>query len=421
MALDEILFEEQFSSDTITEMIKDLKEIDHSLFRQIVYGVIENLYYLDFILKKFIKLKINKIDKKIINIIRIAIYELVFLDIKSYAIINEAVNNTKKINFKLKNFVNGVLRNIDRNIEKAKEIKEEDFSNYDDYISTKYSVNLDIINYLKKYYKNYVEIIKSFNKKPSFSIRVNTFLIYKEELMQILKNKGYEIEESEISKDSLIIKNPNKIMECSEFNDGFFTIQDESSALVAEIMNPKENSDVLDLCAAPGSKSTHILQKMNDKGFILSNDISKEKLKLIKENYDRLKLKNYKIISFNAINDNKDLYNKFDYVLVDAPCSGLGVVKRKPEIKIRRFVNDIYSLSNIQKEIINRAYNYLKSGGILIYSTCTLGNVENQDVLEQFLDKFKDMKLVEINHKKYIELLPNETYDGFFISKLLKM
>lgn len=398
-------------------MIDEVNEIDKGLFRQLVYGVIENLYYIDFIIKKYTK---NKIDKNIINILRIAVYELVFLNTKNYAVINEAVNNTKKINFRAKGFVNGVLRNIDRNLDYAKNIEIKNFKSEEEYLSVKYSTNLDIVKYIKNQYKNYEAIISSFVMNPSLSIRVNTYLTTKDELKYRLKSKNIEYIDSKISKYSLIIKNPINITELEEFKEGLFTIQDEASSLVGEILSPKNNSLVLDLCAAPGSKSTHLLQLMNNTGEIYSNDISEDKINKIKENFDRMKLSNYKITNYDASLKIDDFINKFDYILVDAPCSGLGVIKRKPEIKLNRKIEDILSLANIQKQILENAYFYLKKGGELVYSTCTLGDIENQKIIYEFLNNHQDLELIKIDDKDYIEILPNESSDGFFIAKILK-
>lgn len=413
----DILDKNLFSNEIIALNIKKLKKIDHNFYRQLVYGVIENLYYLDYIIGKISSVKLKKIDKNILNILRLGIYELRFLNNENYASINEAVKLSKKFNYKSKNFVNAILRNFDRDIENLSIVNIKDI---DERYSIQYSINIELIRYIKKYYDNYLEIIESFNKVPSFSLRVNTMLTSKEDLREILKLKGYIVDESKISKDSLIVENPSNMTDLEEFKNGLFTIQDQASILVSEILNPSENSNVLDLCAAPGSKSTHLLQIMNDKGLIYSNDISKNKLNKIKENFDRLKFKNYKIINFDATQVIENFEEKFDYILVDAPCSGIGVIKRKPEIKLKKTMDEINSLSLIQSSILSNAYKYLKKGGFIVYSTCTIGNVENLDIIDKFLNENNDMKIVEINGKNYIQLLPDTDNDGFFICKIAK-
>ncbi|TFF66802.1 16S rRNA (cytosine(967)-C(5))-methyltransferase RsmB [Helcococcus ovis] len=413
----DILDKNLFSNEIIALNIKKLNKIDHNFYRQLVYGVIENLYYLDYIIGKISSVKLKKIDKNILNILRLGIYELRFLNNENYASINEAVKLSKKFNYKSKNFVNAILRNFDRDIENLSIVNIKDI---DERYSIQYSINIELIRYIKKYYDNYLEIIESFNKVPSFSLRVNTMLTSKEDLREILKLKGYIVDESKISKDSLIVENPSNMTDLEEFKNGLFTIQDQASILVSEILNPSENSNVLDLCAAPGSKSTHLLQIMNDKGLIYSNDISKNKLNKIKENFDRLKFKNYKIINFDATQVIENFEEKFDYILVDAPCSGIGVIKRKPEIKLKKTMDEINSLSLIQSSILSNAYKYLKKGGFIVYSTCTIGNVENLDIIDKFLNENNDMKIVEINGKNYIQLLPDTDNDGFFICKIAK-
>ncbi|MFM1538890.1 16S rRNA (cytosine(967)-C(5))-methyltransferase RsmB [Helcococcus bovis] len=415
--LKEVIYNDSFSNEVIALNIKRIDKIDHNFYRQLVYGVLENLYYLDHIIEKLSSIKLKKIDKNIINILRIGIYELKFLNNENYASINEAVKLAKKFNFKSKNFVNAILRNFDRDVEQLSKVNIE---NVDERYSIQYSVNIEIIKYIKKYYPNYLEIIESFNNVPSFSIRVNTMLISKMDLRRKLELLGFTIRESKISKDSLIVENAFNMTELDEFKNGLFTIQDQASILVSEVLNPSENSKVLDLCAAPGSKSTHLLQIMNDTGMIYSNDISKNKLNKIKENFERLKLKNYKIINFDATEYIEDFEGEFDYILVDAPCSGIGVIKRKPEIKLKKSLDEINALSKIQRNILSNAYKYLKKGGIIVYSTCTIGNVENVDIIDKFLNENNDMKIVKINDKDYIQLLPDTDNDGFFICKMVK-
>lgn len=392
-------------------------DIDKALFRKIVYGVVENLYYIDYMINKLSKIKLNKLDKNVLNILRIAIYELAFLESKAYAVINEAVNSCKKFSFKSKGFVNGVLRNLDRNKEKIMEIEEKD----DKYLSIKYSTNMDIIKYLKDNYSNYKDIVASFSDQSDFTIRVNTYLIGKEELISRLEKLDFKIKKSSLSPDALIVENPSGIIDTEEFVKGYFTIQDQASILVGNIVNPKENSKVLDLCAAPGSKSTHLAQIMKNTGKVLSNDIATGKNSKIIENFQRLQLTNFDLKNYDASEYVEEFENAFDYVLVDAPCSGLGVIKRKPEIKLYRTYADIVSISAIQRQILNKAYSYLKPGGYIIYSTCTIGKLENQIIIEDFLNEHPDIQLVQIEGNDYIEILPNKKSDGFYICKMTKI
>lgn len=416
-AIDEIINNNKYSNYVVYDTIDEVDELDKSLYRKIVYGVIENQKYLDYIISKLSKIPFNKLDRNVVNILRIAIYELVFLNSKEYAVINEAVKNTQKISFKSKGFVNGNLRSFLRDKEKLMNVDTDDI---DEYLSIRYSVNKDIVLYLKKYYENYVDIVKDFNNTPHMNIRVNTILTTKAKLKDKLQNYGLKIEKSDISNDSLIVLNPFNITETKEFKDGLFTIQDQSSSLVSEILSPKENSEVLDLCAAPGSKSTHIMQIMNNKGNLVSNDISFDKLSKIEENFTRMKLIKPEITNYDASKFIKDFEDRFDYILVDAPCSGIGVIKRKPEIKLERHIKDIEELSELQYKILENSYKYLKNGGYLVYSTCTLGELENIDVVNKFLENHKDLSFVKNNEKDFIEILPSVSNDGFFICKIYK-
>lgn len=416
-AIDEIINNKKYSNYVVYDTIDEVDELDKSLYRKIVYGVIENQKYLDYIISKLSKIPFNKLDRNVVNILRIAIYELVFLNSKEYAVINEAVKNTQKISFKSKGFVNGNLRSFLRDKEKLMNVDTDDI---DEYLSIRYSVNKDIVLYLKKYYENYVDIVKDFNNTPHMNIRVNTILTTKAKLKDKLQNYGLKIEKSDISNDSLIVLNPFNITETKEFKDGLFTIQDQSSSLVSEILSPKENSEVLDLCAAPGSKSTHIMQIMNNKGNLVSNDISFDKLSKIEENFTRMKLIKPEITNYDASKFIKDFEDRFDYILVDAPCSGIGVIKRKPEIKLERHIKDIEELSELQYKILENSYKYLKNGGYLVYSTCTLGELENIDVVNKFLENHKDLSFVKNNEKDFIEILPSVSNDGFFICKIYK-
>lgn len=415
-ALDKILNQDQYSTEIINDLVDKVVEVDRALFRKLVYGVVENLYYIDYMIGKLSKIKLNKLDKNVLNILRIAVYELAFLESKPYAVINEAVNLCKKFSFKSKGFVNGVLRNLDRNKEKIMEIEEKG----DKYLSIKYSTNMDIIKYLKDNYSNYEEIVESFSDQADFTIRVNTYLISKEDLKTRLENLEFKIDESSLSPDALLIENPNGIVDTEEFNKGYFTIQDQASILVGNVVNPKENSKVLDLCAAPGSKSTHMAQIMKNTGEVLANDISTSKNDKIIENFQRLKLTNYNLKNYDASKNVEEFKNKFDYLLVDAPCSGLGVIKRKPEIKLYRTYEDIKSIASIQKEILDRAYSYVKKGGDIIYSTCTIGRLENQDIIGDFINRYSDIKIVPIDGNDYKEILPNKSSDGFYMCKMTK-
>lgn len=433
--LSSIYSKNAFSNIIINKHLKDERDKrKENLVREIVYGVLENNIYIDYIISKASNIKMKKIHPKILTILRMGIYQILFMDnIPSRAAINESVNLAKKHSHKGSvKFVNGLLRNIDRNREEFMKIDEKDHMTR---ISIKYSHPKWMVKrWINEYGVDFTEkLCKKNNERPKLNIRVNTLKTNKKDLMNSLINEGLIVKEAEYGEDSLIIDNPSRISELEEFKKGYFFIQDESSTLVGQIMDPIPGSTVIDLCSAPGGKATHLAQKMNNRGKILSKDIYEHKIKLINENANRLGINIIETGISNALEIDKSLINKADYVLVDAPCSGLGLIRRKPEIKINKEEKHIKDLANIQMEILNNAKEYLKVGGALVYSTCTIEKEENINLIKKFLEKNSNFKLVNIEDKikerqnldtleeGYIQLYPHiHNTDGFFISKIIK-
>lgn len=413
-----ILYKNEKSTDIINEISKNVEDI--SYITKNIYGVLENKLYLEYILKKLSKIKLNKLDKNVKIILLIGLYNIHFLDRKNYAIVNELVNLTKKVSFRSKSYVNAILRSFIRGEENLSKIN---IKNEDEYKSIKYSMPLWIIKYLNDSYgKTYTDkFLKSLNKERNLSIRINKAKTDKNELKKLLKDRGYILEDSKISDLSLIVKNPKGLASTDEFKKGLFTIQSEGSIKVCEILNPRKNSNILDMCAAPGTKTSFLAELCENSSKIIANDISFNKLSKINENIKRLNLKNIEITNFDATLLKEDYKEKFDYILCDLPCSGLGVMDRKPEIRYNRTMEDVKNLSKLQKNILDRAFLYLKQGGTLVFSTCTIGNIENKDNFT-YLSKKKRLKNIKINEKKYIEFnsFEDET-DGFFITKFEKI
>lgn len=413
-----ILYKNEKSTDIINEISKNVDDI--SYITKNIYGVLENKLYLEYILKKLSKIKLNKLDKNVKIILLIGLYNIHFLDRKNYAIVNELVNLTKNVSFRSKSFVNAILRSFIRDEENLSKIN---IKNEDEYKSIKYSMPLWIIKYLNDSYgKSYTDkFLKSLNKERNLSIRINKTKTDKEKLKKLLKDRSYILEDSKISDLSLIVKNPKGLAETEEFKKGLFTIQSEGSIKVCEILNPKKNSNILDMCAAPGTKTSYLAELCENSSKIIANDISFNKLSKINENIKRLNLKNIEITNFDATLLKEDYKEKFDYILCDLPCSGLGVMDRKPEIRYNRTMEDVKNLSKLQKNILDRAFLYLKPGGRLVFSTCTIGNIENKDNFT-YLSKKKRLKNIKINAKEYIEYnsFEDET-DGFFITKFEKI
>lgn len=413
-----ILYKNGKSTDIINEISKNIEDI--SYITKNIYGVLENKLYLEYILKKLSKIKLNKLDKNVKIILLIGLYNIHFLDRKNYAIVNELVNLTKKVSFRSKSYVNAILRSFIRDEENLAKIN---IKNEDEYRSIKYSMPLWIIKYLNDSYgKAYTDnFLKSLNKERNLSIRINKTKTDKANLKKLLKDCGYILEDSKISDSSLIIKNPKGLAKTAEFENGLFTIQSEGSTKVCEILNPRKNSNILDICAAPGTKTSFLAELCENSSKIIANDISFNKLSKINENIDRLGLKNIEITNFDASILKEEYKEKFDYILCDLPCSGLGVIDRKPEIRYNRTMEDVKNLSKLQKNILDKAFLYLKPGGKLVFSTCTIGNIENRDNFT-YLSKKKRLKNIKINKKEYIEYnsFEDET-DGFFITKFEKI
>lgn len=407
---------------------------DENLIRELVYGVLENKKYLDYIISKASKVKIGKIHNNILEILRIGLYQVIFMEkIPASAAVNEAVELAKKYGHKgTVAYVNGMLRNILRNKDKFTNIETD---NRIEYISIRYSHPLYMVKgWADEFGLDFTEkLCQANNSRPLLNIRVNTLKTDKKDLIKVLEDKGYHCVEGRYAEDCLEVTNPHGITKIEEFKEGLFIIQDEASILVSQIINPKENSMVLDLCSAPGGKTTHLAQIMKNKGYILARDIYQHKIALVGENAKRLGIDIIRPEVFDALKMDDDLANKFDYCLLDAPCSGLGIIRRKPEIKWNRGQGDSKKLAQLQHKMITNAGNYLKIGGILVYSTCTIGKEENIMVVERFIKENPGFKLMDISNrfkyrgkltsleKGYLQLYPHiHGTDGFFIARLVK-
>lgn len=427
--------EKSFSNIALNKMIpKTMERRDENFIRELVYGVIENKLYIDYIIKNASKIKIKKIHPLVMSILRLGIYQIIFMDsVPNSAAVNESVNLAKKRGHKgTITFVNGVLRNISRN---PSEFNRLDSNKPLEYLSIKYSHPEYLVEeWLGQYGYDFTEkLLEANNLTPPLNIRVNTLKTNREDLIKKLKVKNIECEKGILSKSSLMVKNPHRIIESDEFKSGLFTIQDESSMLVGQVLNPQEGSLVLDMCSAPGGKATHIAQLMNNKGRIIARDIYDHKIKLIEENIKRLDAKIIETELFDALKLDDKLINKVDYCLIDAPCSGLGLIRRKPEIKWNRKKNHIEDLISLQYQILNTGKNYIKDGGILLYSTCTIYDGENLSMIRSFLENNKNFRLepiTEIDEQfdeygtlkdGFIQLYPHiHGTDGFFIAKMKK-
>ncbi|MFY9613206.1 MAG: 16S rRNA (cytosine(967)-C(5))-methyltransferase RsmB, partial [Tissierellaceae bacterium] len=349
------------------------------------------------------------------------------------AAVNESVKLAKKYGHRGSvGYVNGILRAIIRDKDRFTHIDKEDMVSY---ISIKYShPEWMVKRWIGEFGLDFTEsLCKANNERPLLNVRVNSLKISRQDLKARLEEKGMTLKEGQYARDCLIIQEAQNITGLQEFKEGLFTIQDESSMLVGQIMDPREGSTLLDVCSAPGGKATHMAQIMGNKGLVISRDIYQHKLSLIRENSKRLGIDILKVENHDALERDEELVGKVDYLLIDAPCSGLGLIRRKPEIKWQRREEDIAALSRLQYDIISNVKDYIRLGGNLVYSTCTIEKDENINLIKRFLEENPNFKLVSLenslDHKDklanlkdgYLELYPHiHGTDGFFIAKMIK-
>ncbi len=414
----------------------DIKNVDHrflSLYRKSVLGVIENLIYIDWIINQVSKTKTKKMEIEVLTVLRLAVYQIFFLD-KSHEniVVNESVQYIKdKGNIRTSKFVNAVLRNILRSkdalVEKMNKLP------MDEYLSVKYSYPKElIIKWKKQFGKDIEEVLIANNTEAPLEIRVNTLKIQRDELIKLFEDKGIKTIKCKYAHKGLIIENPFEIDKTDEYKKGLFSIQSESSMLAGQILNPKEYSLIIDMCAAPGGKTLNAAEMMNNTGKIVSRDIYPAKLKLINNELKRLGVNNVKVEEYDAMKLDDSLIEKADYVIADVPCTGLGIIRRKPEIKYKNTDEDLKEIKEMQYKILVNAGKYLKRQGELVYSTCTTNIEENYELINRFLNNNKDFALTDISeniHKDlktakygYIEIYPHiHGMDGFFIAKIKRL
>lgn len=432
-ALYKIDKEEAYSNIVLDELLNKNRNVlsnkDINFISELVYGVTTWKLTLDTIIQKYSKIKIKKISPWVINILRMGAYQIVFLDkVPKSAAVNESVNLCKKYGGKSVGFVNAILRKV----EKFDYLELFEIKNDIEKISKTTSMPEWIVRELNKEFdpEKVNEICENSNLKPKITIRINNLKITKNELKKSLQSKEIEVEDG-IIEDFLYLKNVKNITNLDEYKKGLFTMQDESAGLTALVLNPKEGESILDCCSAPGGKTTYIAELMNNKGNVIAWDLYKHRLDKVQENSKRLGIDIIKTEENDATVLKEEYIEKFDKILIDAPCLGLGVIKRKPDIKWQRKFEDVEEISKIQEKILNTCSEYLKKGGILVYSTCSIVKSENDKIVEKFL-KSENFELEEINNinienlenkitkKGIIKLYPSENMDGFFISKLIK-
>lgn len=412
---------EQNGAYVNTEILKmlsepDFEEKDKALFSALTVGVIKNKLRLDYVIKQFSKTRLKKLSLKVLIILRMGAYQILFLDkVPESAACNESVKLTKKyFNLKSTGFVNGILRNIARNSEK---IVYPPRDNITEFLSVEYSFPMWICEKLVIQYgaEKAEDFMKNSNEPHGVFIRVNRLKTSADELLNIFKTK--DINAEVVGDDMLYITSAANLINFDEYKSGMFSIQNYSSAKAAEILEPKENETVIDVCAAPGGKSCAAAEKMNNRGTVYSFDIYEHKINLIKNSAERLGISIINAEVNDGENPKKELFGKADRVILDAPCSGIGVIHKKPDIKWTRNSEDIAELAKLQRSLLQKSKNYLKPGGIMLYSTCTVFKEENEENIKWFLSSSSDFEKV---YEEQI-LTDEKGESGFYICKLKKL
>lgn len=429
--LGEVLQKGAFSNIVLGRELNksNLNDKDRALATEIVYGTLKYKYTIDVILNYYIKSDLEKMDGNILNILRISLYQMIYLDkIPEFAVVNEAVELAKRNSIKGSRLVNGVLRNYLRN----KDINYCNEKNNTEQLSFKYSFPKWIVNLFVSQYgiEDAERILSGLNMIPAITVRVNNLKIEYEDAWKLLEDNGYDIEEGKICPEAIIIIKGRNVEDNPLFKNGLITVQDESAMLVAPSMDLEEGMTVLDLCSAPGGKTCHIAEIMDNIGEVFAFDIHLSKLPMIKENAKRLGIKNIKCNVLDATKYDTAYKERADRVLIDVPCSGLGIIRKKPEIKWNKNTNAMKELIEIQRHIMANASKYVKPGGKLIYSTCTLNKEENEENIKWFIKRHSEFSLEPlyygeadniIYHKEgYMTILPDKHMDGFFIAKMIR-
>ena len=355
--LNRVLNEGAYSNIILSKELNEaeLNDKDKALLTEIVYGVLRRRKTLDIIIANFVK-DIKLMDKSILNILRVAIYQMNFLDkIPTYAACNEAVEEAKEISEDDSKLVNGILRSFTKN--------PDDINvpgNKIDEYAYKFSFEPWMIRLLIKQYgeNSAKKIMSGLNTVPKVSIRVNELNSDYDEVYDKLEEMEYEISEGTICPEAINIKGGKSIESNPLFKEGKITVQDESAMLVAPLLDLEEGMTVIDLCSAPGGKTTHMAEIWGNTGKVLAFDLHESKLGLIKENCDRLGITNVTVCAQDATKLNAELVASSDRVLIDVPCSGLGIIRKKPEIKWNKKRNDLREIIPVQREIMNNAWQY---------------------------------------------------------------
>lgn len=425
-----------YSNIVLNKVLKKsyLSRVDMNFMSALFYGVLEKKITLDYIIQHYSKIKFSKISDDVLEILRISLYQLLYMNkVPKSAAVNEGVNLAKSIGkAKATGFINGILRSFVR--DDCKIVLPDKKISQIEYLSVKYSCPVFIINLWIEYYglDFTIDLLESLSCKSDLIARVNTLKISSQELQSKFKSKGIVSIPSQFDNNALILNFMGSIEDSEIYQSGLFHIQDISSQICCRMLDAKPGQRVLDVCAAPGGKSLTIAQMMQNKGELFSCDIYDSKLDLLNTSAQRLGINIIKTKKRDAALDKTLEEKSLDRILCDVPCSGLGIIRRKPEIRYKSF-DDLENLYDLQYRILCNSASLLKENGVLIYSTCTLNPKENNKIADKFLEEHNDFKAFNLilpdsclkNDSEPLNqhtFFPNkENTDGFFISAFTRV
>lgn len=409
-----------------------LEKKERSFITRVTEGTLEHMMEIDYILDQFSKVKVKKMKPVIRNIMRSAVYQMKYMDsVPVSAACNEAVKLAVRKGFgSLRGFVNGVLRNVARNLDQI-EYPTEPLKR----LSIQYSMPEWILNlWLKAYDSDVVEqMLQAFQRETPLTIRCNLRMVTPKQLKEHLEAEGVTVKVHPYLEYAFHISGFDYLGDLESFQNGEFSVQDISSMLVSELAGPKEGDYVIDVCAAPGGKSLHMAEKLNGSGHVEARDLTEYKVGLIQENIERTGLSNVEAVQQDALIFDETSVGKADIVLADLPCSGLGVLAKKTDLKYKATKEGADSLAKLQREMLKNVQAYVKDEGKLVYSTCTINPAENMDNVHWFLNEYPEFELIDIHgslceelqknvkENGCIQLLPGvHQSDGFFLACMKK-
>ena len=409
-SLKEVIIDNAYSNLSINKNIDRFNVYSGSYVRNNVKGVLRNLMLLDFYIDNLANNGIKSIKDNDLILLRMGIYEIMLIDsIPNYATVNEIVEIAKKKCKGRDKFINGILRNY---IRRKGDIKLP--SNPMDKVSVEQSFPKWLAEMIFEQFgsEEGLKIIEGLNSIPLLTLRVNRLKTNRDDVLKELR-KTIPAENN----DNVIIVNEGDVLNSDCYKNGKISVQGIASINAINCLNPVKGSRVLDMCAAPGGKTTYMAELMNNDGHILACDIYEHRLNLINKECKRLNIDIVETKAMDGTSFDKDMEKSFDYVLADVPCSGLGVINKKPEIRYNITKEKIEQLLDIQLGILKNAGEYVKIGGYILYSTCTINKDENEGIINKFLYNNDKFKLVE----KYTALPYNGKVDGFFYCKLYRL